>query len=233
MKKTFLFILLPVLIAGCAHTNELARYDLNNKLALYEVLIKPDAKRIDIVSSDNESQKNKEKSLLETIVSVGAGILSASSEEKLRNAVDTKLLADEIAEGMKKTLRTYLNVNDTKNISDDPEFIVETILEDCALAVGKQGVNVKVKATGRILERKSGTLAWENSEIYFVPIKSSNYKDKNASYTNTVSDALNAIKLASLSEREINSIVTGAAYEVGQKMIETLREDISEVKTKK
>ncbi len=236
MKKLLLLFLPAVIFfAGCSHTNELAKYNLNGKGVLFNKFVAPEASRIEIVTVEqNQQNKNEKKdSFLDAIASIGSEILSADNRAKLINSVNTDSLVNHVSAGIENALIAYLNVKPVTNFEGDPRFLVETTLNECKLLLQQSGVYVRVKATSTIIERGSGGIVWENSESETIPIKqySQSYDQKNDS--KAISKVMTGLQLASLSEEELNRVVGAAAESAGRYMAETLRDDVAEANKKK
>ncbi len=213
---------------GCAHTNELAKYDLSGKKIMFNESIQPKARKIEVTTAESYGKKDK-NSLLSTITSIGTSILNSDSRSKLENAVDTDSLVYHVSDGMKYALETYLSIKPVKDLNENPQFIVETNLKSCKLVSSQYGVNVKVTALSRIVDRNTGKLVWENSESESVPVGAQDYSGT-GSDSKSIDKVFTAVQLAALSPKEIDSKVYQAAEEVGRMMSETLRKDISESK---
>jgi len=228
MKKLFTLIISVLFIGGCAHTNELMNYDLKGKKAHFEERVLSQARTIQVEMNETKSDsKDKAVSILEAVVSVSSAALSAEKISDLKESIDTYELIFSVAEGIKETMETYIDlvaVDDKR----DADFIIETELERCVLNVAKDNVHVTVQANTKIIDRATGKIVWENWESDTVPVgrSASNVKVKKG----TESNILTALQLASLSKEEINACVGEAAIDVGREMGETFREDLAESK---
>lgn len=216
-------ILMLVLLASCAHTNDLAKHNVSGSSMLYKEVVNPEAKTVKIervsIATDGGS------SLLDVISAVGSGILTADLEDKLEKAIDTKRLLYSISDNLAEAIHTYLDVSEVESLSDKPDYICNINLEECKLNMSQYGVYIKVEATASIIKRKTGEIVWENSETKFIPLEEY--------YESTIEDAslesvFNVVQLASLDAEEINQIIDDAASGVGTYMAETLREDVAE-----
>ncbi len=213
-----------LLIGGCAHTNELAKYELSKKGILFVNNTSPDAATIKVVTQTPSDQKKEKNDLLNTIASVGSDILSSSSVDKITNSVRTDSMAVYVSDGLKNALITYLNIEPVSSLQDDPQFVVETTLEECKLVASASSVSVSVRAYARIIDRKSGNIVWDDDETQIIPIRQdySDTKDNSA----TLNKVFSAVQLASLSEKQIQHVVNVAAKGAGKEMGETLRKDV-------
>ena len=217
-----LFALSLIFLAGCGHTNELAKYDLKGQGVLFKNSVSPDAAVIEVVSENPPNKKNN-KDLLSVIASVGSDILNETSISKIQKAVSTDSVADNVSEGLKEALLTYLAINPVESINDNPQFIVETTVNECKLINRSSGAFVKVSAESQIIDRSTGKIIWDNYESDTVPVKKNNNNIHGNS--DNVDNVINAIQLSSLSEKEIQRVVNNASKSAGGLMGNTLRED--------
>lgn len=227
------YLLLPLLfLFGCSHTNELAKYDLNEKGMLFTERVTSNARRIEIVS-EQEFNKKKDDSdnLLNIVANIGAGILSYDSQKRLADAVNTQTIVQYISEGLQDALKDYLNVVKVESFSENPQFHTETTLEVIKLVVGESGVKVNIQAKAKITDIATGAIVWDNWENKTIPI-SKNSTPNQKETSSTISNMFNAVQLAALSEEELNRAVGLAADDVGYYMVETLRDDILEARRK-
>ena len=233
MKRLFIPLLFGLICGGCAHTNELMKYDLNGKNAYFEEFVSSQANVIQVEINTSEKKKDEKdsekksdsESILDAVVSVGSAILTAEKISDIEESVDTYELITSVSDGFKETLETYVNINSIDN-KREADFIVETELERCVLNVYKNSVNVTVQANTKIIDRATGKIVWENWESDTIPVGSGKRKVKVKKRTE--STVLTALQLASLSKREINACVSAAAVDVGREMGETFRDDLAE-----
>src|SRR5690606_22377774 len=215
--------------AGCSGTNELAKYNLNGTAVMFTERVSRNASEIQITTED-PANKKEDNTVLGILASVGSDILSDDSKAKLKSAVDTRILAGYVSEGLRNAMETYLSITPVDEVSDNPAYIVETVLEECKLVVKETGVSVYVQANGRIIDRASGNLVWENWEGQTIPIDQNTTDGKSSK---TVVKVFNALQLSSLDKDELNRVVGAAADDVGAYMAETFREDLVESRTSK
>lgn len=225
MKKLLLLLcLFAFLITGC-RTNDLAKYDLNGKGIIYKEYVKSTARKIEVEEA-NTADKKEDKTVLGIIASVGSDIVSGLDIARIKDAAKTEDIVVYVSGGLEDALNKYL---DMQPVEDNPAFIAETTLEECKLILSDNNVSVMVRASARIIERQSGNIVWENSEQQTVPIEASgSSKDDSKSFVKF----MNAMQLSSLTDEEINRVIGEAADDVGYKMGETLREDISDARKK-
>lgn len=237
MKKAGIFILIisAVLITSCAHTNELAKYEIRGKNILYNEKVSPNARQVQIttVSQANTNSKDEKKStaisILETVASIGADIISEDAKSKLQKDINTVDMVGYVTYGLQDALHTYLEVNEVESISDKPDFICNVILETCELRISTNQISVFVSTTGTIIDRATGNIVWENTETMTKPIKSNNAIQNN---TKLEEDAINLLQLTSLKADELNKIIGATVDDAGYEMGETLRKDIAEMNKK-
>jgi len=221
----FLIVILTiVLLASCAHTNDLAKHNVSGSNMLYKEIVKPEAKTVKIERYTTTTDGGS-SDLLDIISAVGSGILTADLEDKLEKAIDTKRLLYSISDNLAEAIHTYLDVSEVESLSDKPDFICNISLDECKLNMSQYGVYIKVEATASVTKRKTGEIVWKNTEAKFIPLEEY--------YESTIEDAslesaFNLIQLASLDAEEINQIIGDAASSVGTYMAETLREDVAE-----
>lgn len=218
-----------LLFWGCSHTNELGKYDVRGKSALFNTNVEPQARTIEITrtsSSDKDDKKKKKKNVIEAIAEIGTEILSANKESDIKNWVDTYEVVNHISDGLQDALETYVDIKPVTGKKRKPDFIVEMDLTNCELKVNESSVYLNMRCTSKMVERVSGDVVWENYE--YVNERLSYDYSSSKKKNRTESNVITALKLASLSEREIDQAIHYAAEEAGRKMAETFREDLSE-----
>ena len=233
--KHLILLFSPVIIlffAGCAHTNELAKYDLTGRKMFFSNSVSNEASTIQFVDNTSPSNdKNKDsKDLASTLASIGSDILSGTSQARISNAVNTASMADYVSQGLKTALVSFFNVKDVNSADKGPQFIVETTVERCELVTGDKNVSIKIKASSRIIDQSSGNIVWDDNETSTIPLQD-NYSN-NSKNGKTANKVLSAVQLASLSDRDIQKVVDDAAINAGRKIGETLREDVVKLKNK-
>jgi hypothetical protein len=232
MKKLLPFLFFPVIIflAGCAHTNELAKYDLTGRRMLFSDNTSPNAKSLQFVNRVPDKKEKDKTDLLSIMASVGSDILSETSKNKIAGAVSTDSVASYVSGGLKNALVTFLNVNPVNSINDSPQFLTETVINSCQLVTGTQNVSIYVEASSRIIDRNSGNIVWDDNESETVPI------EKNEAASNDNSRALNkvfsAVQLSSLSPVEIQKDIDEAASSAGRMIGDTFRKDVVKLRNK-
>lgn len=236
MRNLFILFIAGVLLIGCSHTNELAKFKVNSSSMLYKEFVGREAGTIQIAypqkGTQSSNSKKEDKGILDAIASIGTELLNADKTSDIKEWVDTKAIAEDLSYGMENNLKEYINVKKVNSVDDNPSFIVETTLEKCVLNVTESGVSLQVQAYVKILERGTGSLVWENSESENVPVTYDAYASTGKK-SSTESKILTAVQLNSLSKKEVNSCIEAAVQSVGRLMGETFREDLAEASKKK
>ncbi len=234
MKKIYLttIILTGLLLFGCGHINELAKYNVSGKGFLFREYTNPAAKTIQVTTENSSNNNKKKNAVLSVLTNIGSSIITSDVKDKIQNSINTDTLNSYISNGLKKALITYLNIQPVASLKDNPQFIVETTLNKCELVSMNQGVFVRVHAKSRIINRRNGNIIWENSEYETAPVGKSNYAG-NINSNKNINKAINVIQLAALPKKEIRNVVYQAAITVGIIMGDTLRKDVAESKEKK
>lgn len=232
--KYFVLLLTAIILSSCAHTNELAKYEVRGKNMLYNQKVGPLAQTVQITTVSQEDSKDEGKkstvvSILEAVASIGADIISEDAKSKLQKDINTQDMVGYVTSGMKDALQNYLDITEAQSISDKPDFICNIVLETCELRISKNQINVLVSATGTIIDRASGGIVWDNTETITKPVKS-NYNTQTT--TKIEEDAINLLQLTSLKADELNRIIGATVDDAGYEMAETLRKDIAEMNKK-
>ena len=232
MKILFLSLLfLAVLVlAGCAHTNELAKYDLTGKGMLFSNHVSANARRLQFVNYTPDEKDKGKKDLLSTIASIGSNILSETSKSKIADAVSTDSIANYVSAGLENVLITFENIKPVKSMDNNPQFVTETTIDQCQMVVGTEHVSISVQASSRIIDRNSGNIIWDDNETETVPVEENYSNDKDNSHT--LNKVLGAVQFASLSKTEIQTIVNQAAVNAGKQIGETFRKDVVKLRSK-
>lgn len=229
MKRTFILlfvVLTAVLFNGCGHSNELAKFDVNNSKVLFRENVGPNARYVKIEQQSTAQKENKNGlgAVLDVIASVSNSVLAEEKQNKLRESIDTERLLYSISDNLQEAMHIYLDINPVEKLSDKPDFICTIVLKDCKLLLNQNQVSIYVNATASLVDRATGEIAWKNYESRTISLSES--------YGEHISDSglesvFNALQLASLDENEINEIVDAAADDVGTYMAETLRNDVA------
>ncbi len=227
---TSLLLLTALFFAGCAHTNELAKYDLTGKGMLFSNHVSANARRLQFVNYTPDDKEKGKSDLLSTIASIGSDILSETSKSKIADAVSTDSIANYVSSGLRDVLIIFENIKPVNSIDENPQFVAETTIDQCQMIVGKDHVSISVQASSRIIDRNSGNVVWDDNETENVPVEKNYANDKDNS--NTLNKVLGAVQLASLSEKEIQTIVNQAAVNAGRQIGETFRKDVIKLRNK-
>jgi len=222
-----LVILFSLFLASCAHTNDLAKFEVKNSKILFKQIVSAQARTVKIekfseVKSENDN-KNDLSSLLKAVVEVSNDILAADKQEKLQKLISTDALLSAISENLVESMSTYLEIVPVNNLSHNPDFISTVKLKSCKLLINKDKLAIYVEASANLIERATSKIVWENSESRQIPIQKNYGTELNAG---DLTDVVSALQLATLDEKQINLIIDEAADDVGSYMAETLREDI-------
>lgn len=241
MRKLSLIIAgLLLFLTGCAHTNELAKYDLSNMRVIYQEDVLPQAQTINVffhdpvsgVNNSKQKEDKKENTVLNVLTDIGTGILSGDKVGKLQEAVKTDHLIYNVTDGMRETMETFMNVVPVEQISENPAYIIKSVLQTCELYVTEQKISLQLQAESTIYDRSSGAVVWSNIESETIPVTASNLaNDINANKNE--SKIITAVQFAALSNEKVDQIVGMAAQRVGRNMAEQLRKDFAESKMKK
>jgi len=223
----FSIILTVVLLGGCGHSNELAKFDVNNSKVLFRENVSPNARYVKIEQQSTAEKKSKEGlgAVLDVIASVSNSVLAEEKQNKLKESIDTKKLLYAVSDNLQEAMHTYLEINPVEKLSDKPDFICTITLKECKLLLNQNNVSIYVNAAASLVDRMTGQIAWENYESKTISLSDSygeQIKDSG------LESAFNALQLAALDENEINEIVDAAADDVGNYMAETLRDDVAD-----
>ena len=199
---------------------------------MYKEKVGPLAQQVQIKtvsqSNNNNSDENKSTavSILETVASISADIISEDAKSKLQRDIHTIEMVDYITYGLKDALHTYLDIQEVESTSDKPDFICNVVLENIELRISTNQTSIYVSALGTIIDRATGNIVWENREVATKPIRSSNSQEQK---TKLEEDALNLLQLTSLSADELNQVIGATVDDAGYEMGELLRKDIAEL----
>ena len=226
MKQTIPLLLLvaSVLAAGCGHTNNLAKYDVQGKKALFRVHAAGSASTYAHVESPA-----KKNTVVDIIAAIGSGIVSDQGRKKLERAVNGDSISHSVALGMKRAVTDYLSITAVDDISQNPDFIIESEVTSYTFVSGSWGLSMKVEATSRMIDRKTGGIIWDDSESHTIPLSQTVLAALGGKAASSGASVYNAIELLSLDEDDIRRVVDRASEEAGREIGETLREDIADM----
>lgn len=226
MKRFPLYALLPLLlVAGaCGHTNKLAQYNLSGRTALFRTTIAGDA-----ASSIAVIQPPNDNTTVGVIAAIGSVVVGIDGQKKLSRAINSDTISRSISLGVREATADYLSLKSVGEISDNPEVLVETELTDCKLVSASAGLVISVNGKSRLIDRRTGTVVWENSESHTVPVSQTYLAAIAPRAISSGFSIFNAVQLLTLTEDEIRAIVNMAAKDAGREIGETLREDVADL----
>lgn len=230
MKRFFVLMLLPValLAVGCGHTNQLAKYNINGRTAIYRATMSSDAASgLAIIESPSDN------TALGVISAIGSVVVSNEGRKKLEKAVNPETVSQAVAGGIRQASMEYLGIRAVEDFSQNPDLIIETEVTDFKIVSSSAGLHVRVRGNSRIIERQSGEVVWENAESHTVPLSETYLAAIAPQAISSGVSIFNAVKLLDLSEDEIRKVVNSAATDAGKEIGETLREDVAEVNRKR
>lgn len=211
-------------IAGCGHTNKLAKYNINGKTAIYRTYTTASAGSYAYVESPT-----KNNTVVDILTAIGSGIASDQGRKKLQKAVNGDSIAQAVGRGISEATVDYLRLQPVASIADNPEVIVETELTQFNIVSGSYGVAIYVRGKSRVIERRTGIIVWEDSESHTIPLSETWLAGLGPQVVRSGASIFNAVQLLSLSEEEIRTVVNSGAVVAGREIGETLRDDISEM----
>lgn len=226
MTLRFLFpgLAAAALLIGCGHTNNLAKYDVAGKTALFRTYSSTSGSSLAVVESpDHESV------VADIAAAIGSGIMTDQARRKLRNAVQPDSIMAAVSKGMIDAATDYLALRPVKEIADDPDLIVETELKEFKLVSSTAGIHAHVRAKSRIIDRRTGGLVWDNTESHNIALSNTIPGVFGPDVVRSGVGVFNAVQLLNLSEDEIRAVINGAALVAGREIGETLREDVAEL----
>ena len=228
MKQRFNILLfglgISTLLISCGHTNNLEKYTIAGKTALFRSWSSTSGSSTTAVNSpDNQSI------IADIATIVGSGVMSDQAQKKLRRAIDIDSIAGAVAEGMWQSTNDYLSIREVNSIGDDPDFIVETELREFKLISNTSGTQAQVCARSRIIDRRTGGTVWDNSENHTVNISSTFPAVFGPDAVQTGAGVFNAVQLLNMDEDEIRKVLNETARQVGHEIGETLRKDVAKM----
>jgi len=211
---------------GCAHTNELANYQMAGKNIMFSSRVDPGAMRVDVsLTNPKAGEKNV---VADILTGATSEILSAEAQKKIDAAVKPQGIAAAISDGLEKSAVTYLRSVPVSTIADDPMFITETVLRSCTINSSSGGISLGVRAETSMFDRSSGKIVWQYASSESVPLRRSSAAYLTPREVQTASSIYNATEFFRLSEKEIQDTIMDVARGVGRKLGDMLREDYSE-----
>jgi hypothetical protein len=222
VRTSFLLLAAVLVAGGCGHTNNLAKYNLAGSTALYRAYTSGSAHTY--AGIQNPASKNVISGI---IAAIGSGIVSEEGRKKLERAVVADTIAGAVARGMQQATTDYLSLRPVASVADDPEYLIETELTEYTLVSLSEGLFMRVKGKSRVIHRKTGAIVWENSESHTVPLSETYLAGLAPAPIASGVSIFNAVRLLTLTEQEIATVVNQAATQAGREIGETLREDVA------
>lgn len=226
MKKIFfLFIVFPLIFFSCTHVNELSKYNLVGKKVLLKQQVNPDIANVRVLFNYDFFSRN----LLEVVLKeIGSGYVESEVKEKLQNAIIFDSVSNSISAGLEEGLETYYKTSMVNSLDSNPDFILESILEKFRLKSDSYGIYAQISTRGRLIDRQTAKLIWQNDETYTLPLGFTTFYYSGNKKITTTTGIINAARLLQMTEEEIRASVEATANEAGLKQSEQLRYDISE-----
>lgn len=225
MKKFYLttFLIVSTLLVSCSHTNQLSKYKVAGSAVIFRTSTKERGTAVSAIATPS----NGIGSII--VSAVGSGISSEMAQKKLNNAVKPDSIASQIGKGIRTAMMDYLNVKPVDNMEQNPDYIVETVLTSYQIISSEAGLSACARGKSRVIHRASGKIVWEDSETHNFNISDSWLAVIAPQPVKTGVSVVNAVKLNSMSEEELNTVISKTAFEVGREIGETMREDIAEL----
>lgn len=223
-QKILLVVLFAVvsITTGCSHTNNLARYPLRGKPAIFRTFASGSG-------SSSVSINNPTNSWIGDIAAIAGSIaLSSQAQKKLEQAINGDSLAANLAIGVRQSTIDYFELRPPVDSSETPEYLVEVELTSYSLHSNAEGVTAEVGGEARIVHISTGEVVWDNWETKVIPLwgNSSNSDKKEV---DAASSGGNAIGLFNLEEEDIRRILNDGAVAVGRYLGDELRQDLAEM----
>jgi hypothetical protein len=220
---TLLLITTAFLFSSCGHTNELEKYDLKDKSFLYQYRIPGNA----VDASTWVSSPTDGPAAIITII--GSSIAGDEAVKKLERAANPDTLALALSKGIENVTSTYIGIRRAKSLEENPDFIVETVLDKYELHSSDFGISVKVDGTTRVAERGTGKIIWEYDESETISMSDTWYAGM-LGPGSTVIGAFNIARLLNLPDSQLRAVLKAAAEEAGAKIAEEFRDDYADAR---
>jgi hypothetical protein len=231
MKRRFYSLpLVPVLAAfffvACGHTNNLARYDVVGKTAIYRSYAgEGAASSIVVIESPSESS-----TIADVAAAVGSVIAGAEGRRKLQDAIDVEAIAASVARGIQQSTEDYLRMRAVGSMAEDPDFIIETNVERYEIVSTTLGMCARVSGESRMIDRKTGGIVWENSESHTIPLSETWVALAGPQAVRSGVGIFNAVTLLGLSAEELRKVINEGAAGAGREIGEELRDDVADMR---
>ena len=234
MKYLVTFLMFLVLLYGCGHLNNLNKVKIRNSIVFSDYQAVGDAAQgvvcLGVVSGKPiiKDSSGLVGQIINSVGEIGGAIASSSVESKVARSASPDSLAWAISRGFEQSMERYASIHVVNNLSSNPEFIAETLLERYELSSSQVGVYANVCVTSRIIERSTGKKVWQNRETKTISLSNLPPAGLFTPIGRSVSGIVNMVQILSMDDEEVKRVLFAAAVEAGRKMGETLREDISE-----
>lgn len=226
IKILCLIVVCPVIFISCSHTNQLSEYDISSKKILFVTNVIHQKSSTNIRYDDGRF--GRDISIPERIVTkVGTEDLESDVEEKLDKVFDPENVVEKISSEIKDDLKMFIAVIPVDSLEQEPEIIGETNLHRFRLISGSDGVSASITAEFILTERGSGKIIWSNKRTVNTPLKESVTSYVFDSRVRKAGSVVNAIRLAEMTEEEIEEAIQVSASEFTYELLRTLRNDIS------
>jgi hypothetical protein len=218
--RGFVLFLPALLVAACCHTNSLSDYTWNGDKLLFTYSVEPGATSVRL----NINSPAPTNAVADILTGAGSDILSNEAQKKLDGAVRPDGIAASVTAGIEKVLTTQLMVK-AGTRAENPDFIVETLLEECSIFSGSTGLGLHIKAQTEIIHRPSGRRVWRDCMSEDAVIRHTPLGGIPLPGVGTAASLYNAAEFFKLSEKEIQDHILAAAEETGRQLGQSLRED--------
>lgn len=222
----FVFVFSTIILTSCSHTNNLSKYKVAGAPVIFRVSAKEGGSAYSSVSSPSKNV------IVEIVSAVGSGVASELAQKKLNRVVNPDSIAMFISQGMKFAMIDYLNIKPVKDMSENPEYIVETKLTKYQIISNEYGLSANACGNSRIIHRSTGAIVWEDDETHSFTISDTWLAIVAPNVVKTGTSVMNAVKLNSMKDEDLSKIIDMTGIEVGKKIGETLRNDISKMYNK-
>ena len=220
-------LIVSVLIYGCAHTNNLAQYNISSSKILFKKYIPYDLSKVYV--DINTGYGNNTKSIIGVILGgLASGYTEEQVQEKFRSAINGDSISTNIMDGIKEGLLTYYRITPVKSLNEDPRFIMETHLLKFYVESSSYGIYIKARTKTILTDRNTARTVWENDETSSVPLYDAYIPSFGYQTIETSKSIINAIRLMNMTEDELRFAINATAEEVGRMQSETLRKDIAD-----
>lgn len=217
------FLLIIAGFIGCGHTNELSRYDLNNRKVYFQYRAAADAIDADAFIAGPTAGTT----VADIVTAVGSGVASDAAKAKLDRALSPDTLALHLATAIQGTAISMMRMQPEGSMENNPDFIFETTLDNYSVSTDQGSITISVTGTSSLYDRATGECIWEYDASKTISLSESYYSYLFPTELQTAMGAYNAVKLLEMSEPELRKMFAGAAEEAGREMGKELREDYS------